>query len=663
MKKPLVAVLLSLCAILISCTNTPQNMDYNDYPVYNGDDLGITWSPEQTLFTIYAPTAEDVLIRLFDNGTDGDSYQTLHMDKNDSGIWRSSFEGDGHGIYYTFQIKHKGIWLAETAGIYAHAVGVNGERAMITDFARTNPEGWTMDKSPEYVGDNQVVLYEIHVRDFSIQPGAGFQYPGKFLGFTESGLKNDEGFAIGIDHLAEMGITHLHIMPAFDFRSIDEKHPEQNKYNWGYDPMNYNVPEGSFSTDPYDAEVRIREFKEMVLALHKKGIRVVMDVVYNHTGSTEDSPFNLEVPGYYYRHNPDGTWSNASACGNEMASDRPMMRKYMIESLKWWMKEYHVDGFRFDLMGIHDLKTMNAISSELHALDNTVFLYGEGWTAGSTPLPDSLLALKVNTMKLDRIGAFSDDIRDAIKGHWSSETDSGFVTGAKGMEESIMFGVVASTFHPQINYQKVNYSDAPWSPRPSQTINYVTCHDNHTLFDKLKLSCPKASDHDIEAMHKLSNSIIFTSQGIPFLHAGVEFMRTKQGVHNSFESPDSINLIDWNLKSVNADMVQYYKDLIAFRKAHPALRMPSQDMIQKNLSFYPARPGVVSFVINNHANNDSFKRLAVMYNATKKTVPFSPGEGTWQVVFDQKGLKNIPVTTKGAAMVAPLSMVIMAELE
>lgn len=638
-------------------------MDYNDYPVYHGDDLGANWSPEQTIFTIYAPSAEVVNVQLFDNGTDGDSFQELNMDKKKSGIWQAAFEGDGQGIYYTFQIEYKGIWLTETAGIYAHAVGVNGERAMITDFSRTNPEGWAMDQSPEYVGENQVVLYEIQVRDFSIQPGAGFVNAGKFLGFTESGLKNSDGLAIGIDHLVEMGITHLHIMPAFDFRSIDERYPEENKYNWGYDPENYNVPEGSYSTNPYDAEVRIREFKEMVMALHKKGIRVVMDVVYNHTGDTENSPFNLEVPGYYYRHNQDGSWSNASACGNEMASERPMMRKYMIESLKWWMTEYHVDGFRFDLMGIHDLETMNAISAELHALNNTVFLYGEGWTAGSSPLPDSLLALKVNTMKLDRVGAFSDDLRDAIKGHWSSDIDSGFVTGVKGMEESIKFGVVASVFHPQVNYQKVNYSDAPWSPRPSQTINYVTCHDNHTLFDKLKLTCPNASEQEIEAMHKLANSIIFTSQGIPFLHAGVEFMRTKQGVHNSYESPDSINQIDWNLKSVHEDMVLYYKDLIAFRKAHPALRMPTQEMIQKNLSFFPARKGVVSFVIRNHANNDRFKSMAVMYNATKKTIPFSPGKGTWQVVFDQNGMENTPVTTKGTAMVAPLSMVIMADLE
>ena len=638
-------------------------MDYNDYPIYHGDDLGVNWTPEQTIFTIYAPSAEAVKVHLYDNGTDGDSYQELNMDKKKSGIWQAILEGDGQGIYYTFQIKYKGVWLMETAGIYAHAVGVNGERAMITDFLRTNPEGWTMDQSPEYVGENQIVLYEIQVRDFSIQPDAGFVNAGKFLGFTESGLKNSDGSAIGVDHLVEMGITHLHIMPAFDFRSIDERHPEENKYNWGYDPENYNVPEGSYSTNPYDAEVRIREFKEMVMALHKNGIRVVMDVVYNHTGSTENSPFNLEVPGYYYRHNQDGSWSNASACGNEMASERPMMRKYMIESLKWWMTEYHVDGFRFDLMGIHDLETMNAISAELHALNNTVFLYGEGWTAGSSPLPDSLLALKVNTMKLNRVGAFSDDIRDAIKGNWSSETDSGFVTGAKGMEESIKFGVVASAFHPQVNYQQVNYSDAPWSPRPSQTINYVTCHDNHTLFDKLKLTCPKASEQEIEAMHKLANSIIFTSQGIPFLHAGVEFMRTKQGVHNSYESPDSINQIDWNLKSDNEDMVAYYKDLIAFRKAHPALRMPTQEMIQKKLSFFPTHKGVVSFVIRNHVNNDRFKSMAVMYNATNRTIPFSPGKGTWQVVFDQNGIKNTPVTTKGAAMVAPLSMVIMAELE
>ena len=653
---------MAFCALLYSCSEPLSVNNYSKYPIYSGNDLGVTWSPEQTLFKVYAPTADSVVIYLYENGDGGEPSEKINTQKAENGTWKTILSGDRHGTYYTWQIKYQETWLPETCGIYAKAVGLNGKRGMITDFSTTNPDGWDNDNSPQLDSKNDVILYELQIRDFSVAENSGMKNKGLYTAFTETNIKNSNGQSVGIDHLAEMGVTHVHLLPAFDFRSIDESLTEK-PYNWGYDPLNYNVPEGSFSSDPRQAEVRIKEFKQMVMALHEKGIRVIMDVVYNHTGPTENSPFNLLVPGYYYRHNEDGSWSNASACGNETASERPMMRKFMTESLLWWMEEYHIDGFRFDLMGIHDIETMNAISKALHQANSSVFLYGEGWTAGNSPMPDSLLALKKNTQRLHQIAAFSDDLRDGIKGHWASETDSGFINGKNGLEESIKFGVVASGFHPQVNYSKVNYSDAPWTNEPAQCINYVTCHDNHTLYDKLRLTTPSASTDELKALHKLANTIILTAQGIPFLHAGVEFMRSKDGVHNSFESPDAINQINWDLKSQNIEMVQYYQDLITLRKAHPAFRMPSAEMIRKHLAFYPSKHGIVSYKITDHANGDKWKTIAVMYNATKKAVPFSPGEGTWTVVFDKNGLKNAPLSVKGSVNVAPQSAIILAESE
>ena len=645
-----------------SCPRLLQDRPFDEYPVYSGSDLGVYWHPEYTSFRVYAPYASAVVVNFYDSGNGGSVKEKVKLKKGQEGTWVTTIHGDHHGVYYTFQTKYQGKWLAETPGIYAKAVGVNGNRAMITDFSRTNPPNWHMDKSPRMLSKNDVILYEVQIRDFSIADNSGMKNKGLYLAFTEENTVNTYGLTTGISHLKALGITHLHLLPAFDFRSIDESTGPPMPYNWGYDPLNYNAPEGSFASNPFCAETRIREFKQMVQALHKQGIRVILDVVYNHTGYTENSAFNLLVPGYYYRHTPSGEWSNASACGNETASERPMMQKFMIESLLWWMQEYHIDGFRFDLMGIHTLETMNAISRVLHQHNPSVFLYGEGWTAGSSPLPDSLLALKVNTPKLDCIAVFSDDLRDGIKGHWNSETDRGFISGASGMEESIKFGVVASCLHPQVNYRKVLYTDGPWSDDPAKTINYVTCHDNHTLADKLLLSCPTASPDEIKAMHKLANTIVMTSQGVPFLHAGVEFMRSKQGIHNSFESPDSINRIHWDLKSENRDMVSYYRDLIEFRKMHPAFKMPSAEMIRAHLHFFPSLPGVVSYVISGNANGDSAPNLAVIYNATRKSVPFSPGNGTWQVVFDKNGILKVPLMTQVKVLVPPLSALVLEEL-
>jgi pullulanase len=628
-------------ASMLSCSRSDDfdRNDFDSYPVYTGDDLEMTYTPQSTSFRIWAPTADEAKVRIYDEGLGGEAIMEKKMKKDVQGTWTARFDEDLKNLFYTFQIRYEGEWLEETPGIYATAVGVNGKRGAIFDLKDTDPEDWENVKQPELKNYNDIIIYELQVRDMSIHPESGITHKGKFLGLAEEGTTGPQGQKTGIDHLQELGVTHIHILPAYDFRSIDETRLHENKYNWGYDPQNYNVPEGSFSTDPYNPKARIREFKEMVAAMHRKGLRVVLDVVYNHTGYTEKSNFNLLVPEYYYRHRDNGSWSDASACGNETASERFMMRKFMIESLKHWVNEYKIDGFRFDLMGIHDIETMNMISTELHAIDPTIFLYGEGWKAGDSPLPDEKLALKHATYRLDSIAAFSDDIRDGIKGSWNNHEAKGFVSGKKNMEESIKFGVVAATKHPQVDYAKVNYSDEPWAGQPYQCINYVSCHDNHTLFDKLTISAPNATDQEIVKMHKLANTIVMTSQGIPFLHAGVDFMRTKKGVENSYKSPDSINQIDWGRKQTYHEVFAYYQDLIGLRKAHPAFRMTRTEDIQKHLEFFDQNtPGVVAFRLNDPTGKEKWRSVVVIYNANRKSHDIELPSGQWTVVFNEDGL-------------------------
>ena len=446
-----------------------------------------------------------------------------------------------------------------------------------------------------------------------------------------------------------MGVTHIHLLPTFDFRytSVDEsKPPEERKYNWGYDPENYNTPEGSFATDPFDGTVRIREFKQAIQALHANGMRVVMDVVYNHTGSTTESVFNRVAPGYYYRQNPDGTFSNASACGNETASERAMMRQYIVESVKYWAQEYHIDGFRFDLMGIHDIATMNAVSEALHTIDPTIFIYGEGWTAGSSPLPDVQRALKANTFRLNKVAAFSDDFRDALKGSVFDHKDRGFVSGKPGMTESIKFGIVAATQHPQVDYSKVNYSKSPWSAAPFQTITYAECHDNHTLWDKLAISCPEDSEADRIRMHRLAITMVLTSQGVPFLHAGAEMLRTKNGVENSFESPDQINRIDWDRKKQYADVFDYYKGLIQLRKNHPAFRLPTAELIRKHLQFIDTKDAnLVAYQLKDYAGGDQWKDIIVVMNGNPEAQTIHLPTGNWTVILDGQQINEAGLRT------------------
>ncbi len=650
---------LILISLFISC-NVKKNNQLQQEIIKEAfeENLWLKYTPKSTQFKLWSPSSEEVKLNLYKAGNDCPSYQSHPLNKNNNGIWEVKVNGDLKGTYYTFQIKHKGNWLAETPGIYAKAVGVNGQRAKVLDMKTTNPKNWKKDKGPELNYPNEAIIYELHIRDMSIHPESGSSSPGKYLGLVEKGTKGPGGVSTGLDHLIEMGITHVHLLPTFDHYSIDESRLEDPQFNWGYDPQNYNVPEGSFSGNPYDAEARIREFKTMVKTFHDHDIGVILDVVYNHTGRTENSNFNLEAPGYYYRKWEDGKYSNASGCGNETASEKAMMRKFMIESVKHWIKEYHIDGFRFDLMGIHDIKTMNELSKAVKEIAPDCFIYGEGWTAGDSPLAAELRSNKHKAKELPGISAFSDDLRDGLKGSVFDDVSTGFVSGAEGLEASIQMGVVGSIYHPQIDYKAVNYSDEPWANEPWQAISYVSCHDNHTLYDKLKISRKDASELEIIQMHKFANAIVLTTQGTAVLHAGGEMLRTKNGEHNSYNLNDEINQIDWNRKARYADVLTYYQNLIKLRKEHPAFRMHNAADVRKNLRFLRVENGFLSYQLENNANGDPWRNILVIYNAKDQVVDYKLNlEWKLAVRQDEYYRRNNPVL-KDSVIVPERSMLI-----
>lgn len=628
-------------ATVVSCA--PAKNEYTSfelYPVRSGSLTEMEYAPEATQFTLWAPTADEVRLMLYEAGEGGHAYETVSMERAEEGTWKTKVEKDLKGKFYTFNVKIGEKWQGDTPGINAKAVGVNGKRAAIIDLRETDPEGWAEDKRPPLASPADIIIYEVHHRDFSVHPSSGIEHKGKFLAMTETGTKNPGGMATGIDHLKELGVTHVHILPSYDYASVDETRLDENKYNWGYDPLNYNVPEGSYSTDPYRPEVRIREFKQMVQALHKAGIRVVLDVVYNHTFNTAESNFERTVPGYFYRQKPDGTLADGSACGNETASNRPMMRKYMIESVLYWINEYHIDGFRFDLMGIHDIETMNEIRKAASAVDPTIFIYGEGWAASAPQMPEDSLAMKANTYKMPGIAAFSDEMRDALRGPFNNNEQGAFLAGLPGGEESIKFGIAGAVKHPQVNNDSVNYSKAPWAGQPTQMISYVSCHDDMCLVDRLKASVPGITPEELVRLDKLAQTAVFTSQGVPFIYAGEEVMRDKKGVHNSYQSPDSINAIDWDRKTLNADAFAYYKGLIQLRRNHPAFRLGDAELVRKHLEFLPVEgTNLVAYRLKDHAGGDTWKDIIVVLNARREVASLSVPEGKYTVVC-QNGLVN-----------------------
>lgn len=632
---------------------------------YYGGRLGAIYSPEKTEFRVWAPTASEVVLNIFREGLGGDRLDSIRMEQSDNGTWLHVMKGDQNGIYYTYSVTVDGK-TNEVVDPYAKAVGANGLRGMVIDLKTTDPEGFRETPRPAF-GDcrpTDAVVYETHVRDFSNHYSSRSNFPGKFLAFTETGKTLKDGTKIGVDHLKELGVTHVQLLPSYDYYNVDETKLDVPQFNWGYDPLNYNAPEGSYSTDAYDAAVRINEYKQMVKALHENGIRVIMDVVYNHTMFAEESYLNMTVPHFYHRTREDGSFYNGSACNNETASDRPMCRKYIVDSVVYWASEYMLDGFRFDLMGIHDIVTMNEIREELNKIDPTIIVYGEGWTGGECGIPDSLRALKCNAKQYPGVGSFSDDIRDGIKGHVFELKEKGFVSGAKNFEETVKFGLVGCIDFPGIDMSKVNYSKQGWALNPSQAVNYVEAHDNLTIWDKLATSNPEDDEATRIKMDKLAAGIVFTAQGLSFIQFGQDFLRTKYNEEiggfdeNSFRSSDKVNNIDWSRKSEYIDVFRYYKGLIAFRKAHRSLRFTDAAQVCDSLVFLECpEKNMVAFIVKACEDGDS-RDLLVIYNANRTNVFFDLPDGEWDIfVNGQKAGTDVLDSVSGRVKVAGISMI------
>lgn len=614
-------IILSALLLPASLITKAQDFRFNE----------VSYTPRRTVFRLFAPTqTKRVVLNIYAHGdaaADAKPLATKRMRRVGKDLWAVELKGDQKGKFYTFNIGR-----GETPGVFAKAVGVNGKRGCVLDMGLTNPKGWSQDhvlalptanathKTPNYSG---LVIYEMHHRDFSIDASSGLQHKGKFLALTETKA---------INYLKRLGVNAVHILPSFDYASVDETQLNRPQYNWGYDPLNYNVPEGSYSTDPYDPATRIREFKEMVQALHKAGIRVILDVVYNHTFDLENSNFQRTYPNYFYRFTKDGRPSNGSGCGNETASEKPMMRRFMLESVKYWAKEYHIDGFRFDLMGVHDIETMNDIRKELTALNPNIFVYGEGWSAGQCAYPTGWLAVKAHIKQLPGIAAFCDDLRDALRGPFSDDHKGAFLAGEPGSEESLKAGIAGMIAHPQVDYTKVNYSKEPWATEPTQCINYVSCHDDMCLVDRLKASVPNITTDEIIRLDELAQTAVLTSQGVPFMLSGEEMLRDKKGVHNSFNSPDSINALNWNNLKTYPQVFNYYQGLIALRSHHPAFRLGSATLVRQHLEFLPSQDCLVAFRLKGHAGNDTWKNIIVILNANKQPREVAIPEGNYTVV-------------------------------
>lgn len=622
------------------------------------------YSKVKTLFKLNAPTTvnldgmtgattqidkkKQVEIHIYEDGQGGKAIKTIKMKASGENRWEATVKGDLKGKFYTFDIG-KG----ETPGVFAKAVGVNGMRGAIVDMAETNPQGWENDQRPVIQSPADLVIYEMHWRDFSIDVSSGLKNKGKFLALTEPKA---------IEHLKSLGVNAVHILPSFDYASVDETKLDTPLYNWGYDPKNYNVPEGSYSTDPYNPVTRIKEFKQMVQALHKAGIRVILDVVYNHTFNIDHSNFQLTYPDMYYRKTADGKYSDGSGCGNETASEKPLMREFMLESVKYWIDEYHIDGFRFDLMGVHDIETMQQIRAEVNKIDPSIYIYGEGWSAGSCAYPVDKLAMKANTQQLNGIAAFSDDMRDALRGPFSDDHKGALLAGIPGEEESLKFGIVGGIAHPQVDMTKVNYDKKPWTNNPTEQVSYVSCHDDMCLVDRLKASIPSLTDKNIPEKERtaeliridqLAQTAVFTSQGVPFILSGEEMLRDKKGVHNSYNSPDSINHLDWNNLQRYPQLFAYYKNLIQLRKNHPAFRLATGDKVRQHLEFLPAvnskdvkQDCLVGFLLKDLQGIDAWKTIVVIYNFNKEAKEMAIPEGTYTIAccngaIDEAGLGEV----------------------
>ena len=630
--------------------------DFESAYTYEGCDLGAVWSSEKTSFRVWAPTAEAVWVSLYQSGNPAsdDLMEYFPMIRDVKGTWIAEKNGNLNGIYYTYLVKVNGR-IMEACDPYARTTGVNGQRAMIIDLASTNPEGWDLDCNPNpFQSFTDAVIYELHVRDLSLDKSSGIRNKGKFLGLIETGTKTKSGIPTGLDHIKDLGITHLHLLPVFDYGSVDENHLEVPQFNWGYDPVNFNVPEGSYSTDPYHGEVRVREMKQMIKGLHDNGISVVMDVVYNHVYHAEEFCFNKIVPGYFCRV-IDGTYTNGSGCGNDTASERSMVRKYIVDSVCYWADEYHIDGFRFDLVGLIDVDTINAITTEVHKTHPDVVFYGEGWTLNTHPTKPCELAVQKNCHLTPGFAYFNDTLRDALRGSVFFSDALGFVTGAVGIGEKL----------------EACFRGLPaWCSDPNQTVNYVSCHDNNTLLDRISLAAPERNMNDRIRMNKLAAVFYMTAQGIPFMQAGEEMLRSKPDgkggfIENSYNSSDAVNSLKWDHLDIPQcrDTYEYYKGLIAFRKAHPVLRMSSVYDILSNMIPVPCEnEHTGAFRIRGDVCFEPADELFLVFSAadTAQTIPLP--DGIWHICIDgdHAGTESI-ATIKGSVTVEPLSAMVLVK--
>ncbi len=630
--------------------------DFEALYTYEGDDLGANWSKEETFFRLWAPTAEAVKINLYQTGDYrvDDLIEQVEMTPDVNGTWTATVEGDLNGTYYTYSVDVDGV-TNEACDPYARAVGVNGKRAMVIDLDATDPEGWAEDVPPVPASITDAIIYELHVRDLSVDENSGITNKGKFLGLIEQETTTPEGIPTGLDHIKNLGVTHIHLLPSYDYGSVDETQLEDNVFNWGYDPVNYNVPEGSYSTDPYNGEVRVKEFKQMVKGLHDNGIQVIMDVVYNHVYSGEEFCFNKIVPLFFSRVNADGIFSAGSACGNDTASERAMVKKYIVDSVKYWADEYHIDGFRWDLVGLIDTETINEVMEQVHQTHPHVIFYGEGWTMSTQLTKEGYtLTTQVNSQEVPGFAFFSDTLRDAIRGGNSNNSKPGYVANTGGFA-----GNISDCF-----------LGAPaWCKSPTQTINYASCHDNHTLFDRITMSTPDSSFSDRVKMNNLSAAIVMTSQGVPFIHAGEEMLRSKpleDGTfdHNSYRSSDEVNNLKWAdlSREEYALTNRYYQGLIEFRKAHPALRMTTAEEVAEKITKLDGLDfNVLGFHIAAGANGEENELIVVFNpNAASSTVTLPEGDWTICISGNKAGIASLGTAT-GTATAEPISALVLVK--
>lgn len=621
---------------------------------YNGNDLGALWTKEGTIFRVWAPTAEKVSVNLYSSGNPdaADLLEQVAMDKDVKGTWIVKKVGNLDGVYYTYSVWHEGK-MTEATDPYSKTTGVNGVRSMVIDMERTNPQGWDMDKDPHEKNHiTDAIIYELHVRDLSVDENSGIQNKGKFLGIAETGTKNAAGHATGLDYMKELGITHLHLLPVNDYGVIDETHLEVPQFNWGYAPVNYNVPEGSYSTDPFHGEVRVREVKQMVQTLHQNGISVILDVVYNHVLDAEQFCFNKIVPGYFCRMDKKGAYSNGSGCGNDVATERSMVKKYIVDSVAYWADEYHIDGFRFDLVGLIDTETINALVQEVHKKHPNVIFYGEGWTMPTGVTKEGyLMATQLNSEKTPDFAYFSDTLRDGLKGRVFYADSKGYITGADdttGVIENCLLG------------------QPGWCKNPSQTINYGSCHDNYTLMDKIALSIPDAEREEWIRSNNLSAAICMLSQGVAFMHAGEELLRSKvneQGayVENSYDAPDYVNRIDWDVieKEECQKTIAYYKGLIALRKKYASLRYMTAAEVNAHVQLL--KPQEKNVIVVHVKDDEKQEELLLIFNPNRVAANVTVPEGNWNILVqgEYTGLDALGQVGAGNCVIAPISAMVL----